>query len=328
LSTKASAFQPQQAALEAPVKQPLKHRFAEVISWAKKAMQELEHVARVEFSEGASGWSITIQTHGLDDSGCQTEHLIAKAKEALLDATSKSKSVYIMGYCSPKPFVMRSQGFEATLGAMENAKSACWHVFKKGFCRHGANCCKTHPAVQVPVQVLVVKAQFNADERFVGAFKQEVADLTMATVASLAKCTYAEKVEAVKDKASQGWNIEVMPKEELKPHKDYLLSLAKDALFTATGNSSMIYIMGYAANPFVSKSQGFVTMVGDMQDETRACWDLYSKGSCSKDCTCRWEHPECLVPINVVVKERSSLKCSPAVLEYLAGNGMINAAQK
>ena len=31
------------------------------------------------------------------------------------------------------------------------------------------------------------------------------------------------------------------------------------------------------------KPRGFVSMLGDMQDESRVCWDLYSKGSCGRD---------------------------------------------
>merc|ERR1719247_2689079 len=135
-------------------------------------------------------------------------------------------------------------------------------------------------------------------------------------------------MQAFKDKGSQGWTIEVMPKEEQKAHKEYLLTLAKNAIFNATSRSNTAYIMGYAGNPFATKEHGFVAILGDMQDETRACWDFYSKGMCTRDCGCRWEHPECLTPINVVVKERSSLRCSPAVLEYLAGSGLLTYPRK
>ena len=54
--------------------------------------------------------------------------------------------------------------------------------------------------------------------------------------------------------------------EELKPHKEYLVSLAKNLLFNATSNSNNVYIMGYSAKPFMEKSQGFVTVLGAMQE--------------------------------------------------------------
>jgi len=303
-----------------------KKRFAEVVAWAKKAIKGIQHVASVQVSDSPSGWTVIIQPHGVAEEDGQTDSLIAKAKEALLDAATKSKCVYLMGYCTPNPFTMRPQGFEATLGAMENAKSACWHVFKKGFCRHGDACSKRHAACTMSVEVLVEGATFNAIPSFASAFKQEVADVALAVTAELESCTYADKVETFKDKSGQGWTIEVLPKEELKPHKEYLVSLAKNLLFSATSNSNNVYIMGYSAKPFVEKSQGFVTVLGAMQDESKACWDFYSKGACSRSCECRWEHAECLMPINIVIKERPSLKCSPAVKEYLVGKGLMSPA--
>jgi len=268
------------------------------------------------FCDGS--WCLIVRPVASSNADC-----IALAKEALLEAASKSKCIYLMGYSSPKPFTMQPQGFQATLGAMENAKSACWHIFKKGFCRHGANCCKQHPACEMPVHVLVESACLNSCTRFIGAFKQEIAEIAMAVTATLQACDYTDTVETVKDDCTQGWTIEVMPKEELKPHKDYLLTLAKNTMFSATSRSKTAYIMGYGTKPFVSKANGFVAMLGDMQDESRTCWDFYSKGVCTRDCECRWEHPECLMPINVVIKERSSMKCSAAVLEYLAQQGLL-----
>merc|ERR1719446_970756 len=101
--------------------------------------------------------------------------------------------------------------------------------------------------------------------------------------------------------------------------------------------------MGYAAMPFISKSQGFIAVLGDMQDESRAwgfiavlgdmqdesraCWDFYTKGVCSRECVCRWEHPECLMPINVVIKKRGSLKGLNAALERLAVDGLSTTAR-
>merc|ERR1719321_309369 len=130
-----------------------------------------------------------------------------------------------MGYAGPKPFTLKPQGFEATLGVMENARSACYHVFKKGFCRHGSECSKNHPACQQTVQVVVENASLNSCPRFVKAFKQEVATLVMLVTAALGSCIYADEVEAYENKGERGWTIEVMPKEEIKQHKEYLVSL-------------------------------------------------------------------------------------------------------
>lgn len=311
LNAKASAFQPAQVQ-EEPAKFRFKQYFDDVIHSTKRALQDSGHAAGVEVSEDAGACFITIQTHAEDE--LIAERLLTIAKEALLDATSQSKSIYVMGFASPQPFTARSQGFEATLGAMMNATKACWHVFKKGFCRHGVDCCKEHPACEVPVQVLVESAQFNSSTRFVREFKQEVADLAMSVTATFRECAHVEAVEAFKDKDEEGWCVEVTSREEGAAHRDYLLAIAKNALFSATNNSNHVYIMGYAAKPFVPKANGFVAMLGDMQDEAKACWSLYSKGSCQMDCACRWEHPECLVPINIVIKASSP---PSAVLDYL-----------
>jgi len=326
LSAKADAFKPQLAP-EEPAQQQGRYRFAEVINYVKKKLQESELVAHVEASDDMNGWFLTIQPKGLGESW-QSDSLIAAAKEALLEAASQSKRSYVMGYCGPKPFIEQPQGFEATLGIMESARSACYHVFKKGFCRHGTECSKQHPANLVPVHVLVESAQLKSCTRFAAAFEQEVANLAMSVASTLGACTLTDKVEAFKDEGCQGWTIEITPQEELKPHKEYLIDVAKNALFNASSGSNTAYIMGYATKPFIAKAQGFLTMIGDMQDDTRACWDFYSKGICTRDCACRWEHPECLMPVNVVIKERSSLRCSAASFQYLVGNGLLTTARQ
>lgn len=311
LNAKATAFKPQTAG-EETVKPHFKMHIANVIRVTMAALQGCEYASHVEVCETAGDWSIVIQARGKGD--WQTERLLTVAKEALLDATSESKSIYVMGYAAPQPFSARPQGFEATLGAMANATKACWHVFKKGFCRHGIDCCKEHPACQTRVHVLVESAQLNSSVRFVKEFSQEVADLAMSVTKTFRECAYVEAVESFQDSDDQGWRVEVTSREEDAAHKDYLLSIAKNALYTATNASKHVYIMGYAAKPFVPKSQGFVAMLGDMQDEAKACWNLYSKGTCQMDCACRWKHPECLLPINVVVKASSP---PSAVLDYL-----------
>lgn len=318
LNAKAAAFQPQSLPQEPSIEDLLhKQPIADVISQAKEHMQASESIGSVKICEDASGWSIVIKPSvDIDSDEWQTEALLTIAKDCLLQAALSTKNIFVMGYCSPNAFPMRAQGFEASLGVMQAPSQACWHVFKKGFCRHAGDCSKQHPAIEVPVRVLVESAQFNSCTGFVSSFKQEVADVTMAVMATLTECAFADKVEAVKDSHAQGWTIEVMPNETSKPDQEYLLALAKNALFSATSNSNSVYIMGYSAKPFVSTSDGFVGVLGDMQDETRVCWDLYCKGVCSRGCDCRHAHPECLVPIKVVVKERPPVDCLESVLDY------------
>jgi hypothetical protein len=308
----AAPFQPQmETQKETPAldseedekQQRYKKQIAEVIRLTRVSLKWSEHIKDVEVSEDADGcWNIVVQPKGSDETSLQTELLLTLAKESLLDAAASSKCIYVMGYCAPKPFDMKPQGFEATLGAMQVAQDACWHVFKKGFCRHAEDCCKQHPGLQATVHVVVEGAQFNSCPRFASAFKDLVADLALSVTAEVGENPLVETVAAIKDEDYQGWSIEITAKGDPADCKEYLLTLAKNALFTSTGNSGNIYILGYSVKPFMKKSHGFVTILGDMQDESRICWDLYSKGVCSRDCACYWEHPECLMPINVVVK--------------------------
>lgn len=157
LNSSAVSFQPKMPAQD-PAKQQWNHRFEEVIDWVKKTMQQSGHVAEVQVWDDTNGWVIMVKPQAVDDPFLQSEQLLTLAKEALLDAASMSRCVYVMGYAGPKPFTLKPQGFEVTLGVMENARSACYHVFKKGFCRHGSECSKSHPACQQTVQV-VVKAR-------------------------------------------------------------------------------------------------------------------------------------------------------------------------
>lgn len=307
LNSKAMVFQPKNVSKDEATKH-YKHHFEGTIKRAKKALESSGNVAGVEFSHDGKGYYIMIQPH---EDACATfantelltERLLTLAKEALLEAASKSKCIYLMGYCSAKPFIMHPQGFEARLGAMENATTACWHVFKKGFCRHSAECVKQHAPAEVPVHVLVEAVQCTSCTQFASSFKQEVADLTMAVIATLGESAFVSQVEAFKDKDCQGWTIEVIMSGAQKDHKEYLLTVAQSALFSATNSSKTVYIMGYAVKPFIAKSHGFVTLLGDMQDESRACWDLYTHGVCNRDRECRLQHPECFTPLNIVVKE-------------------------
>lgn len=329
LNAQAVAFQPKTLPQpKDPNKERYKSDFGKVLQLAKAAIQDSEHVTNVELSQDANGWSIVIQPTGNSEENL-TEILMTLVKEALLGATSKSKTIYVMGYAEKtKAFNVRAQGFEATLGAMRSASSACWHVFKKGFCRHGKDCSKQHAACQVPVHVLVEGAQLDSNPRFASEFKQVVDNLALTVTSSLQASPYLEVVRAFQHRDQKGWTIEMTANEELTQDKEeYLLTLAKNALLGANSNAPNVYIMGLAAKPFTFKSHGFVTMIGDMQDEAKVCWDLYSRGSCSRSaCDCRWGHPKCLMPINVLVKGKSScnnvpLRLHTAMQQHCGGSG-------
>jgi hypothetical protein len=117
------------------------------------ALAESDLLAGVTISDDAQDCCIVLQVR--DEVESVAEQLLTLAQKTLLQVTTKSKCIYVMGYCTPNAFKSQAYGFEATLGAMENATTACWHVFKKGVCRHDINCCKQHAIYKVPVRVIV-----------------------------------------------------------------------------------------------------------------------------------------------------------------------------
>jgi len=129
-----------------------KARMDKVIRRAAKVLEACDMIVKVDIADG----SLTIQVLGASDS-C-TQQVLTLAQKTLLEVTTQSKCIYAMGFATPSPFRMHANGFEATLGTMENATRACWHVFKKGVCRHGANCCKQHPVLEAPLQVIIIEA--------------------------------------------------------------------------------------------------------------------------------------------------------------------------
>lgn len=64
--------------------------------------------------------------------------------------------------------------------------------------------------------------------------------------------------------------------------------------------------MGYTASPFRAKHHGFGGVLGLMNDERQACWDIYENGCCSRGLACRWQHPMSVKRLYVVVRRSVS----------------------
>jgi hypothetical protein len=156
LNIKAAAFEPK--SLEEPEKlQQFQHHFEKVVKMAVKALRGSEVIASVGVQQEHREWCITIQVNS--DGQMLSQQVLTYAQQELLKATESSKSIFVVGFSSPSAFTRNPQGFQCTLAAMENARHACWHLFKKGFCRHGEECAKQHPACEMPLRVRVETAQ-------------------------------------------------------------------------------------------------------------------------------------------------------------------------
>merc|ERR550537_1292725 len=69
------------------------------------------------------------------------ERALSMAKQALLDAASRSANIYVLGY-KARPFTQTATGFEATLAKMPiEEESVCWTTFEEGHCVRGPACC-------------------------------------------------------------------------------------------------------------------------------------------------------------------------------------------
>jgi hypothetical protein len=227
--------------------------------------------------------------------------------EALMEATTKSKySIFVMGYASPQPYTCKTHGFDATLGAMEGAGEACWHIYKKGFCRHGDSCVRQHPLELVSVEVFVESARLDAPEYIAKSFQMQVYHAAMEVVSQMQQSRYVDNVVASKDEERQAWTIEIQPRQNfaLRTYHDSVITSAQNAVFFATGRPKTPYIFGYAIKPFRSIPGGFVTILVDALDKHRACWKYYSQGYCPRTSSeCQWDHSTCSMPLTLVIRE-------------------------
>lgn len=298
LNTSAAAFKP--LAQEEPVQQQYKHHFAKVLNYIVATLEEYQMIRSYEVSDDLHDCSLIVKLHDNDPSS--VDNVLYYAKEALLESASLSKCIYALGYCTPSPFTVTAQGFEVTLGAMENASTACWHLFKKGFCRHGDECNKAHPACKVRFRMLVETAMLSTYPPEAMDFQLQACDLVTDVLSSLKSNPHVQSADAWKDADTKCWSIQLSPKEGGKKHKEYVMTLAKNAFYEVSNNSSSIYMLGYDAKPFIKKSDGFALMLANVRSDSRTCWSFYSCGVCKKEGCCQYEHPTCLMPVSVNVQ--------------------------
>merc|ERR1719491_427474 len=84
--------------------------------------------------------------------------LFALAKRTLLQASERSKKVFVLGYAA-EPFSPMPLGFGAALAEVEDPEAACWCSYSKGFCENPSTCCKEHPRCRVGIHVMLKPAR-------------------------------------------------------------------------------------------------------------------------------------------------------------------------
>jgi hypothetical protein len=102
----------------------------------------------------------------------------------------------------------------------------------------------------------------------------------------------------------QGWCVHIFTPPEAAPQfKKHMLHLAKDRLLRAASNSKSVYVMGYDKNPFTDKTWSFDCVLGLMLNKDGACWDLFAKGYCHRQGSCRWDHAALQSHMSVMIQE-------------------------
>jgi len=264
-----------------------------MLAAAKMILEDNSSIKSVEVVEDIDAWSLAVVPAGSD----RLDDIFEHVKSGLLEAAESSTNAYVLGYRNPKTaFVRKTHGFECTLGIMAQKRYACWQYFSEGTCKY-TDCRKDHPCLEVALQVNVEFTSLNAPMHHVQHFKEEVAKLLMTVTTILMNTMGVVAADGYHE--DQGCCIEVFIQDAAQ--KENILTIAKTAITELTQISNSIYPV-IASAPYFAKPQGFAFILGDMADQSQTCWDHYMYGVCRREHACRWHHPRCLIPVNVMVK--------------------------
>lgn len=123
----------------------------------------------------------------------------------------------------------------------------------------------------------------------------------LAVTAMMALTATGLAFEPLLNRSCFGWQVVAKLPQEHMAQKDLLLSAAKLALLRAAEQSQGTYVLGYGRTPFVLSPLGFSALLGHVDNDSEACWDLLERGCCDYEGCCRWQHPSARATINVMV---------------------------
>lgn len=127
-----------------------------VVAAAKAVLENHPGVSGVQVTQGGMGetWTMLANTQAPFRN---QRNLLADVKSALLSSAEQSQDTYIMGY-DLKPFTKISKGsFFATIATIPDYQqnTACWDMYKYGYCRRCATCCWSHPSETQKIRLIV-----------------------------------------------------------------------------------------------------------------------------------------------------------------------------
>jgi hypothetical protein len=300
LSSKAIAYQPR--GLLTPEAAGRRKNILDMLESVRTVLEDGHSIKNVDVFEHDGNWSLALTPH--KKNRMNIDQLLTFAQEALLKVAEQSRNVYVLGYDARETaFTSQPQGKMCRLGVMESTQYACWRYFQKGVCHYGSDCCKEHAVLEVQLETRVEMSKYDAPKPTVQKFKHEVADFLLAVTSMLAGCAGFAGAEAFHE--DHACCVELLINDEDMYQKEHLSSMAKQIIKDMAQRSS-VWIIGSKGEHFMAKSKGFFFALGDMPDEDTACWDLYKHCNCWRESSCRWKHPQCLVPVNVVIKSATT----------------------
>lgn len=97
-----------------------------------------------------------------------------------------------------------------------------------------------------------------------------------------------------------GWTVGAKIRKDDFHCKEMVLTKAKEAFLMAAEASESVYLLGYAARPFVSTPVGFSARFASVQNSHKACWGMLQTGFCQFGNNCHWQHPEHQATVSVL----------------------------
>lgn len=128
-------------------------------------------------------------------------------------------------------------------------------------------------------------------------FRLQVEAIFAVTQAAMA--SHGVTVEVRPDPVAAGWSVDARVASGCVQVPGDILNNGRVALLKAVDRSTSVSCLGYMANPVVPTPGGFKVVLCDMEDESAACWDMYSGGHCQRGCRCKWSHPKLQITVTV-----------------------------
>jgi hypothetical protein len=122
-------------------------------------------------------------------------------------------------------------------------------------------------------------------------FAKQVADIVAKLEITALSSEWDLQIDISKDTNGHTLSLSLKDEDEGGDHKDQIIAECKDALLRAAQESTCACVLGYALNPFQTLANGFTATLGEIEDASWACWDIFAMGACPHGSACARTHP-------------------------------------